>query len=115
MTTSQQIEIQVPDSALFALFESDSIREGMTHSIPGGVLRLGPMPMQKRTHEFTLALVPVIVTISTTVSLNLLSNYIYSKLTSRKITRIKINRKEVEVTPEGILKTIEETIEIETK
>jgi hypothetical protein len=84
----------------------------MSHTIPGGVLRLEPIPTQERTHDFA-TLVPVIVTIG---KLAVAFAHIYSKLNSHKITKILIEHEEVEVTtPEGIQRKIKDKMRIERK
>jgi hypothetical protein len=47
------------------------------------------------------------------VAINLFSSWLYDKLKSANVPRIRVNRVEVEVTPEGITKIISESIDIE--
>jgi hypothetical protein len=122
---SSTVLIEIPQFALNGVFESNSLEQGMTHEAPGGArLELGQMQMEKRG-GLTLDALPmatVLVTlggIAGTVVVNLFSNWLYDKLKADKatqalrITKIRINRTEVEITPEAISRAISESIEIE--
>lgn len=113
MRPSRQIEIEVPfPYGVIALFETNTIKVGMSHTIPGGVLRLEPIPMQKRTHDLA-TLVPVIVAIGNVVAL---ATYLCRQLRNHKITQILMEHEEVEVTtPEGIQRKIKDKMRIERK
>lgn len=122
---SSSVSVEVPQFALFEIFESKSIEQGMTHDAPGGVrLELGRMPMEKRggglTHD-ALPIATVLLSVGTSVAVNLFSSWLYEKLRANKairamrVTRIRINRAEVEITPEAITRAISESIEIEEK
>ena len=121
------ILIEVPQTALFRLFDSNSIEQGMTYEAPGGVrLELGKMPMEKRgglTHD-ALPMATVLVVVGkgvATVGLSVFSRWLYDKLKSDKVTqqmgttKIRINRAEVEITPEAITRVLTESVEIEHK
>ena len=113
---SSKVFIGCPQSALFEVFESNRIEEGMTHDAPGGArLELGRMPMEKRHVPGFEAPATVLVTFGATVAMNLFSAWLYDRLKSGRVTRIRINRTEVEVTPEAITRVIIESIDIEQK
>lgn len=115
MSKPTNFEIAYPMDVLFDLFESNEISTGMTKKVPGGaVIRLDKMPMQKRfSTQDAAPLVTIAVSLGTGITLNLFSSWLYDKIKKSKIQRLKINRREIEITPDGILKAIEETIEIE--
>jgi hypothetical protein len=118
------IFIEVPQSALFLLFDSNSIAQGMTREAPGGArLELGRMPMEKRgglTLD-TLPMVTMLVSFAGGVAVNVFSAWLYEKLKSDKmsqhvgITKIRIDRKEVAINPEAITRIVTESIEVEIK
>jgi hypothetical protein len=115
---SSTVFIEVPQFVLFKVFESNSVEQGMTHDAPGGArLELGRMPMEKRgglTHD-ELQMATVLVSFGSGVAVNLFSSWLYDKLKSGRVTRIRIDRAEVEVTPEAIARVITESIDIEQK
>ena len=118
------ILIEIPQSALFLLFDSKTTKQGTTGEAPGGVrLELGQMPMEKRS-GLTLDALPmatVLVSFASGVAVNLFSAWLYEKLKSDKvsqdmgITKIRVERKEVEITPEAITRIMTESIEAEVK
>ncbi len=115
MKKPMNFEMSCPVDVLFDLFESKEISTGMTKDVPGGaVIQLGEMPMQKRhITQDAAPLVVIAVSFGTSVASKLLADWLSGKMKKSKIQRLRINRKEVEITPDGILKAIEETIEIE--
>lgn len=113
------IEIDFPIAAITGVFESNCLPKGKTREVPGGAmveLRTVPMPEQPPQlaydHEpiFTVA-----VHFGHDVAVSVFASWLYDRLKTVKVRRIKINRRTVEVTPEGILRTIEESIEVEDK
>ena len=79
--------------------------------------------MEKRgglTHD-ALPMATVLVTLAGTVAVNIFSSWLYDKLKSDKVTqhmgvkKVRINRVEVEITPEAITRVMTEAIEIEEK
>ena len=124
---SSTVLIEVPHFALFDVFESNSVEQGMTREAPGGArLELGRMPMEKRGGGLTHDALPIATmllsfgaTVAVGVTINLFSNWLYDKLKANKairamhVTKIRINRTEVELTLEGISRAISESIEIE--
>jgi hypothetical protein len=113
---SSRVFLEVPQFALFKVFESNSIEQGMTHDAPGGArLELGRMPMEKRHVPGLESLATVLVSFGAGVAVNLFSAWLYDKLKSGRVTRIRIDRTEVEVTPEAITRVITESIDIEQK
>jgi hypothetical protein len=88
----------------------------MTKDAPGGAtLRLLPMQQRRTIVLDATHFLTVIVTAAGTVGLNLFSSWLWDRLTNSKIRHIRINRRIVEVTPEGIQRAIQEPIEIEEK
>ena len=80
---------------------------------PQGVRYLFPAQMERRSFEQVVAALIIVVEVSKDVSVQVLSEWIASKL-HRPKTKIRINRKAVtEITAESIRITIEETTEIE--
>jgi len=119
---SSKISIELPQSALFKVFESNSIRQGMTHEAPGAArLELGQMPMEKRHLPEFQALATVLVSFGGGVAVNMFSSWLYERLKSdkvsqaMKVTRIRINRTEVEINADAITRVITESIDIEQK
>ncbi|HLI76243.1 MAG TPA: hypothetical protein VKV02_04795 [Acidobacteriaceae bacterium] len=104
-------EIKFPITAAMDLFESGSIQTGMTKAVPGGAtIQLRPMGMEKRSFPGAAMLFTAAVTGLTSVGLNLFSSWLYDKLKNRGVCEVTINRRVVEVTPDGIRRAIEETI-----
>jgi hypothetical protein len=120
---SSTVLIEIPQFALFTVFETNSVKEGMTHDAPGGArLELGRMPIEKRG-GLTLDALPIVsllLSFGGSVAANVFSNWLYEKLKADKatqamhITKIRINRTEVEITSEAISRAISESIEIES-
>jgi hypothetical protein len=111
------IEIEVPPSALFKLFESDEISEGMVHEVPGGAsIKLGRRTLEKRHVPGLQILVPIVVTLGSGIVINVFSNWLYDKLKGEKTRILRINRVQVEITTrDAITKVIKESIEQEEK
>ncbi len=107
------ITLEIPPPALFEVFETKTVSAGMIHTIPGGTLQLGEMPLEKRTFGSELTFIPLMVTLGSGVAIHLFSSWLYEKLTHAKVERIRINRTEIEVTAEGITKIITESVETE--
>jgi hypothetical protein len=112
------LEIEFPIYAATDLFESKTIRAGMKRDVPGGAtIELLPIPVQKRSDlAFDAApILTIVVTSVGTVGLNLFSSWLYETLSRSKTRYLKINRRKVEITPDGIYRAIEETIEVEER
>jgi hypothetical protein len=108
------IFLEFPMPALIRVFESNRIERGMTHDAPGGArLELGQMPIEKRTLPYVEPMVTVLVSFAGSVAANLFSTWLYEKLRSARVTTIRINQVEVEVTPEAITRVIARSVEIE--
>jgi len=58
-------------------------------------------------------LVHIVVSHGSDIPVGLFVTWLSSKLMKSRVRKIKINRRKVEISPDGILKAIEETIEIE--
>jgi hypothetical protein len=81
------------------------------------------MPIEKRG-GLTLDALPmatVLVSFANGVAVNVFSAWLYDKLKSDKvsqhmgITKIRVDRKEVEITSEAITRIVTESIEVEVK
>lgn len=110
------VEIEFPIYALTGLFESTKIPTGTRREVPGSaIIELGPMPVEQRDNRFAYDAAPILtmfVHIGSDVAVGLFTAWLYDKLKTAKVRRIKINRRSIEVTPEGILKAVEESIEV---
>jgi hypothetical protein len=105
------VELQIPPKVLLEIFQAKSVGTGITIAVPGGAT-LTVKGLEKRHHD-ALPLVPVIVTLESGVAINLLSNWLYDKLTHANVSHIRINSVEIEATTEGITKAISESIDSE--
>jgi len=116
-------EVEVPLHCVSDVFETNTIETGMTRAVPGGAsIELLPpdVPVEEPTLAFDSApLSTIAVTIGSTVSavaVNVISSWLYDRLKSHpRIRQIRINRRVVEVTPDGIRKAVEESVEIEER
>lgn len=97
----------------YALFEVDSLGHGTQKAIPGGgTLTMQPMMMQKSAGH---KVIEIVLTMSSSVGLGIVSNYIYDKLKSHSGENLEmtVNRREVKFNNKGeIAKIIEEEIKI---
>lgn len=110
------ITIEVPWPLFIVdLFDSNRISQGMQRQAPGGAtLTLGPPPYEKKSFpQLEQLYVPVLISLAANVAVNVVSSWLYDKLREGKITRIRVNRTEIEVTKDGITKLISESVEIE--
>jgi hypothetical protein len=109
------LEIEVPLPCVCDVFETNTITEGMSKDVPGGgTIRLRPMPVQKRamTQDASPYFV-IAASVASTVGLGVFSNWLYDRLKGRpRVRHIRINRRTVEVTPDGIRRAVAETVEI---
>jgi hypothetical protein len=111
------IEIEVPSSTLFKLFESHEIPSGTVHEIPGGAsIQLGRVT-EHRYAPGVEFLVPIVITIGSEIAVGLAVNYLWDKLKDeKKKSWVRISREEkIEITPASITKTIKESIELGEK
>ena len=84
---------------------------GMTYAVPGGAtLKVGGVA--KRHHD-SLPLVPVIFTLGPGVAIDSFSSWLYETLKHANVHHIRIKDVEIEVTAEGITKTIAESVDSE--
>jgi len=111
------IEIDFPIAAITGVFESNSLPKGKTREAPGDAmmeLRAVPMPEQPPQLAFDAEpIFKVMVSFGRDIAVSVFAAWLYDRLKTAKVRRIKINRRTAEVTPEGILKAIEESIEVE--
>ena len=118
-----QIVLEVSAVVVFRLFETKKkISLGDTHEAPGGaILRTVPSDRMERRnwnwHIYATAFDTVLVKFAGEIALGLFVAWLYDKLKDVEppIRKLKINRSEVEITPEGITRAIKESIEIEEK
>ena len=113
------LEIEVPLDCVPSIFETNEITEGMCKDVPGiGLLRLLPMLQEERAEGLAYDSMPfptLIVSLGASVAVNVFSSWLYDKLKGSAARRIRINRRRAEITPDGILKAVEETIELEER
>jgi hypothetical protein len=107
----RRVELLIPPKVLLEIYETKNVFSGMTYSVPGGA-SLRVVGLEKR-HYDTLPLVPVIVTAEPEGAINSLSSWLYDTLKHADVSQIHINGVEIEVTLEGITKTIAESIDSE--
>ncbi len=111
------LEIEVPITCASDVFETNTITAGMCKDVPGiGMLRLHPIPHEERGGGLAYDSMPfltVAVSLGASVAVDLFSSWLYDRLKGSRVRRIRINRRTAEVTPDGIRKTVEETVEIE--
>jgi hypothetical protein len=119
------IEIEVPLRTFTNLFESDGYQ---SREVPGGAtirrLRVAAPPIGTgqtlKSHRTTDAepLIPIMVEVGREVVIGLFVAWLYDKLKGNDGSRrktIRINRVEVECTPETITRVIQESIEIDER
>jgi len=116
---SNEIEVQVEGTKenlrglLNDLFESTE--EGMKKEIPGGAtLTLKEWPLVKGVGvviviTLVLAIPPAVAAVGQ------IAEYLSKKSKENGVTKLSMNRKEIETTPEGITRFIETTIHIEKR
>jgi hypothetical protein len=84
----------------------------MTRDVPGGAkIVLGELPLQKRHIALVECLVPVSLTFGGSVAVNLLSSWLYDKLKTKHVRKLRINGIQIEITQEAITKVIVESVE----
>lgn len=116
----RQIVLEVSPLALFRLFETKKISTGDTHEAPGGAtLRTIPSDwMERRSgHIFATAFDTVLVSFAGGVAVNLFASWLYDKLKDLEppMRKLKINRVEIEITSDGIMRAIKESVEVEER
>jgi hypothetical protein len=111
------IEIEFPLDTFVDVFESQNSKVGTNLLAPGGV-SLTVQPYEVRTPPKGMAfddipIVPVLIGIGTSVAVNVFSSWLYDRLKSAPSgrTRLKINRRWVEVSKDGITRAFSESIE----
>lgn len=111
------LEIEVPISCASNVFESNTITAGMRKDVPGiGMLHLHAMPHEETSGGLAYDSMPfltVAVSLGASVAVDVFSSWLYDRLKGSAVRHIRINRQTVEMTLDGIRKTVEETIEIE--
>jgi hypothetical protein len=111
------LDIEIPITCASTVFETDPITAGMCKEVPGiGILRLHPMPQEERARGLaydSMPLLTVAASLAASTAVNIFSSWLYDRLKGSAVRRIRINRRTVEVTPDGIRKAVELAIEIE--
>lgn len=97
------------------LFESDGWHEGMTREIPScGTLTLKNVPMRKGVGM--VSLITLVLSIPPAVSSIIgIAKYISSKSKKNNVSNLWINQKQIDVSPEGIVKVLETTLSLSAK
>lgn len=110
-------EIEFPMSATTDIFGSTTISTSMTKQAPGGAtIELRAMPMQKRhLPQEAEPLFRMAVSFGRDVAVGVFASWLYDKLKRAKTRHVRINRRTVEITPDGLYRALEQTIEIENK
>lgn len=113
------IEIEFPLDTFVDVFESQSSNVGTNLVVPGGasltvqpyVVRIPPKGMAFDD----IPIIPVLVGFATSVAMNMFSSWLYDRLKSApsRRTRLKINRRWVEVSKDGITRAFSESIEMD--
>jgi hypothetical protein len=111
------LAIEFSPKVLTELFEADRFSTGMTKEAPGGVtIQLRPLPIQRRGLAMdSIPMLSIAITARTNIALSLFSNWLYDKLKGSKVRTIRVHRRTVEVTPDGIYKVIEESMQVEER
>lgn len=113
-TLSEQmafVELQIPPKAVLEMFDAKNVSTGMARMVPGGAT-LGLGGDDSRTH-CALPLVAVILTIGPDLAINVLSNWLFDKLKRANLQQVRIAGVDIEVTNDGIMKAIAESIDAE--
>lgn len=111
-----QFEIEVPLPSVCDVFESNTITEGMIKVIPGiAKIELQPMPVQHRALTYTEPEgLRIALELGRDVAVGVVANWLYERIKRHpKVRYIRINHREVEVTPDGIRRAVEYSCEIE--
>jgi hypothetical protein len=107
--------LEIDSSPIFPceMFDSDSMSVGMTRDIPGGAkIELGELPIQKRHIALVECFIPIILTFGGSVAVNLLSSWLYDKLKTKHVRKLRINGIRIEITKEAITKVLMESTEV---
>ena len=111
------IEIEGSPKVLFELFEAHKISTGMTREVPGDA-SIRYLPHTQEEHRGLGALGPVFSLLLSTgkdIAVGVLSAWLYDRLNKSNVRTVRINRQITELTPEGIQRAIQESIEITEK
>ena len=114
-----QVEIGVDNPALlFVVFDAKSVSTGMSRELPGGATLTfeSRYYVDRRDLGKIYAAAPeitFILTFGASVAASLVANWLYEKLTSKPTKKITIDREEVSITPEGLVRIISERIKVE--
>lgn len=113
-----QIEIEGSPRILFELLETNKIGNGNSIELPGGAnIRYVSSPwIEKRSLDTSTA--PVfhfILSQLDGIAIGIVSAWLYDKLKGADVRTIRIERRTVELTRDGIHQAIEESLEITKK
>lgn len=109
-------EMDCPFDVLCRLFESNTVSTGMTKEAPGGaIIEFGTTQQIERRDLLHTAepFVHIAVSFGRDLAVGVLGSWLYDKMKSSRIQRLRINRKEIVISKDAIVKMIEETVEIE--
>ena len=107
-----QLEIEGSPRVLFELFEAKEVSTGMVRDVPGGatIRYLPGSHIEKRSLGSIGPIFEFVINAAGNIANNLLSAWLYDKLKKSNVRTIRINRRIVELTPDGIQRAIEESI-----
>jgi hypothetical protein len=102
------------DMLLDDLFESNGWSAGMTKVIPGGVtIVLKEVPLQKAIGTESLIAVGLVFASETIAKVA--AEWLSKKFSAHGQTKIYVNQKSIETTPEGLTRSLETEIRIEKR
>lgn len=106
------VQVHTRDRELASdLFGSD-LKAGAVVEVPGGAVCLYDGAITKRgAWPGAPEIIQFTITFATGAASSLLASWLYDKLKGR-VTELRIKRKSVEISPEGIRRAVEETIEV---
>ncbi|MGD0546434.1 MAG: hypothetical protein ABR991_01235 [Terracidiphilus sp.] len=116
MAKPMSFEMDCPFDVLCRLFESNTVSTGMTKEVPGGAVIEYCTTQQIERRDLLHAAEPFVhiaVSFGRDLAVGVLGSWLYDKIKSSKIQRLRINRKEIAISKDAIVTVIQESIEIE--
>src|SRR5690348_8912859 len=108
-----EILLEVPLPAAFLLFES-VVDPGTTQLIPGGAaLTVRELAVERRTHDFGVSLLPIVLSWGREIAVGVVASYLVARLSKAGAKRIRVERIEIELEKDSLVRIILETIERE--
>lgn len=106
-----RIELEVSGPVIFTLFDSKGLLPGRTRTVPGGaLLTLESIPEENRAYT---AFWRVQVEFPFPGATREFAAWLYDQLKNRGLRRIRINRKELEVTGAAITRAVLDAVEMD--